>query len=601
MDVSHNARFEAMARMIPPNCITDSPAERKLFERFRCELGTEKWTVLHSQGLARRGEKPYGEIDFVVLIPSSGVFCIEVKGGAVTRQDGVWKTIGTRGAAVLKRSPFMQAREAMFALREVLDRRATPGLPIARVTFGYAVMFPDVVFRESDAEWEQWQVIDRDSLHHTLPQIFERLAAEQRLLLHVRQSEAEPTRSTVAEFLRLVRPDFEVIITRGAEIEETEERLLQLTDEQFTILDIVADNPRCLFQGAAGTGKTMLALEAARRAARNGSNTMLLCFNRLLGDWIEQRVREDNCDGRLSAGHIHQQLAKVIAKSTQEKAFRVEKANGLNDSFFMETWPFFGQLAIEECGEKIDVLVLDEAQDLLVPAMLDALNAWLTDGLAKGRWVIFGDFHRQAIFSGEHGPTMIARLEERSQFFARGSLRVNCRNTRHIGNVTALLAGFSNPPYRAGTVDGIAVDRREYSTCEEQCIALSEIVHSLLKDGVSARDIVVLSRFKFENSGVASVSGSAQFRLLPVDMPMPVRSRLPIIRFATVQGFKGMESPVVVMCDINALGDEEPQRLLYTGLSRARSHLIVLLHREILPAYRECVSRSFHQSIISDQ
>ena len=101
-----------MAKMLPHRCdasTTESAAERALFERFRDEPGTEQWTVLHSLGLARRGRKPYGEIDFVVLIPSAGVFCLEVKGGGVTRHDGVWTTTGRHGTSELKRSPFLQA------------------------------------------------------------------------------------------------------------------------------------------------------------------------------------------------------------------------------------------------------------------------------------------------------------------------------------------------------------------------------------------------------------------------------------------------------------------------------------------------------------
>ena len=374
-----------------------------------------------------------------------------------------------------------------------------------------------------------------------------------------------------------------------------------MTEEQYAALDIVEDNPRCLFRGAAGTGKTMLALEAARRAARTGQRTLFVCYNSLLGDWIKARVREDDCGGKLSGGHFHQLFTGMIGRSTYEAAFRTEKVKGIGERFFMETLPFYGQLAIEELGEKIDVLVLDEAQDLVLPLVLDALDAWLTDGLAGGRWVIFGDFHRQAIFNRETGAGMVARLEGRCPFFARAALKTNCRNTRHIGYVTALLAGFPSLPYRAGTVDGVAVDRREYSTSQEQCAALVEVIRALLRGGVPARDIVVLSGLKLENSGVAEAANNGEFRLLPTTARAPERSRLPVIRFATVQGFKGMESPVAVMCDIEALGDEEPQRLLYTGLSRARSHLTVLLHRDVLEAYRACIARSLRQSTTSTQ
>jgi hypothetical protein len=491
----------------------------------------------------------------------------------------------------------MQARKAMFALRDATRGHASTTLLLDRIPFGYAVMLPDVVFHETDPEWERWQVVDRDTLHHPLPAVFAKLNAEQRKLLHIPASEAEPTRAAVAELVRLIRPDFEVVVTRGAEIEKTEERLHALTAEQYAALDIVEDNPRCLFQGAAGTGKTMLALEAARRAARAGHATLFVCYNNLLGEWIEARVKEDDCGGKLTGGTFHRCLTALIGRSTHAAMLATERAKGANEHFFMETLPFVGQLAMEELGANIDVLVLDEAQDLLVPAVLDGFDNWLAGGLANGRWVIFGDFHRQAIFRHESGPEMIARLEERCANFARGSLKTNCRNTRHIGDVTSLLAGFPSPPYRAGTVDGVAVDRREYTTNVEQCTVLCEVIGALLKGGVPARQIVVLTHRTFENCGFAGMAKNSQFRLLSATAPAPERSRLPIIRHSTVHGFKGMESSVVIMGDIAALGDEEPQRVLYTGLSRARSHLTVLLHRDVLPAYRACLERTFQQSL----
>lgn len=58
-----------------------------------------------------------------------------------------------------------------------------------------------------------------------------------------------------------------------------------------------------------------------------------------------------------------------------------------------------------------------------------------------------------------------------------------------------------------------------------------------------------------------------------------------------------METPVAVMCDVDALGAEEPQSLLYVGLSRARSQLTILLNRAVLPAYRACVERGFREQL----
>ena len=76
---------------------TVSAAERRIFDLLKSDPNTKGWTVIHSLGLARRGWKPYGEIDFVVFIPGNGILCLEVKGGRVACKDGVWTTTNREG------------------------------------------------------------------------------------------------------------------------------------------------------------------------------------------------------------------------------------------------------------------------------------------------------------------------------------------------------------------------------------------------------------------------------------------------------------------------------------------------------------------------
>ena len=68
-----------MAKMIPPYCDENDPklaAERRVFAKLKNDPATDGWTVLHSLELTSRGHrKPYGEIDFVILVPRGGVFC----------------------------------------------------------------------------------------------------------------------------------------------------------------------------------------------------------------------------------------------------------------------------------------------------------------------------------------------------------------------------------------------------------------------------------------------------------------------------------------------------------------------------------------------
>src|SRR5205807_6159140 len=206
------------------------------------------------------------------------------------------------------------------------------------------------------------------------------LANEQRKLL--KHFESAPQRSTITTLIQLLRPDFDAVVTRGTEIEQTEERLIQLTEEQFNALDLVADNPRCLFDGAAGTGKTMLALEYARRSAHSGQATLLVCFNRLLGDWFETQTASMNFDSALVAGRYFKLLRETIMHSSFATDFlekeQVESPAVLYDRIYGD----FGSLAIEEVGTAYEVLVVDEAQDLLRPGVLDGFDAWLKGGLA---------------------------------------------------------------------------------------------------------------------------------------------------------------------------------------------------------------------------
>ncbi len=569
---------------------TSSGAERRLFDLLKQDPEMSDWIVLHSLGLSRRGKKPYGEIDFVVLVPGGGVLCLEVKGGRIACINGRWETTNRDGQTqILNRSPFLQAREGMFALRESVLNRAPPGFPPG-LLYGYAVVMPDVHFAEQSPEWERWQVIDREMLKRPVSASLLRIVAEQRRL-HQNAAPKEPSPGTLRTLQKLLRPDFELIVSRGAQIEDTEAQLLRLTEEQFDALDLLAENDRCLFEGSAGTGKTMLALEYARRSAASGKRTLFVCYNRLLGDWLTRQVAEaDNTDA-LKAGAFFKLLRDLIMRSSVSQDFREQERRGQTAELYESVYPICGMLAAEELGDHYDVLVMDEAQDLLRPGVLDVLNVWLKNGIAGGRWAVFGDFHRQAIFSDANGEELKALLLRAAPQVTRGRLTMNCRNTRNIGEETSLLSGFASPPYRLGHIVGLPVDYRYYESVEDQRDALVQVVQRLIADGVKANDIVVLSRLRLGNSGISGVNAGDTFSLVDIGESALPRSRLPIVRFATVQAFKGMESPVVILCDVDQVSGSEPQALLYVAMSRARSQLTVLIHKRARTFVAECIRR----------
>lgn len=573
-----------MAKMIPSflNDDTRSAAERDIFLALRDALGTEEWVVLHSLNLTARDKKPYGEVDFVLLIPGSGIFAVEVKGGGLECNDGAWITVDRNGSRwPLKRSPFKQAQEGMWGLRDCL-RKAMGIDVIDKVVFGSAAIFPDTNFDVASPEWADWEIIDKRACARGLVAALQRMATGHALRL--RLDGKAFTVALLGKVRQVLRPDFECVMAAGTTLALAEQQLLKLTEEQFGALDALQFNDRLLCEGAAGTGKTMLALEIARREARAGKKVLLLCFNRLLGIWLSEQTREE---ANLTAGSFHQLGWDCIDAAGLLDEFNAHKSKaGFWDQAFLElAWQ-----AVAELGATFDTLIVDEAQDLSSALTLEVLDAWLRGGIMSGRWAFFADFHRQAIFGGEQGRDNVT---SRASTLVRWRLTVNCRNTKRIARETALLAGFDRPPYRMGQVDGAPVDSTFCKDDAEAAEKLAARITRFLSEGGDPNNLVVLAPLRLANSSAASIQKGAGFLLLDASEQALSRSRQPIVRFATVQAFKGMESQEVILCDVPALGDMEQQSLLYVGMSRARLKLTLILKAELRAAFDDCRAKQF--------
>ncbi len=66
----------------------------------------------------------------------------------------------------------------------------------------------------------------------------------------------------------ILRPKFEMYQSPAARAKLLQEELKTYTEEQTEFLDAMDTNQRLFVQGPAGTGKTLLAIESARRSVR---------------------------------------------------------------------------------------------------------------------------------------------------------------------------------------------------------------------------------------------------------------------------------------------------------------------------------------------
>ena len=167
-----------MAKLLPPyidkNC--KSTGERMLYDIFKNSSFAKDWIVLHSLNLSQHTKRLYGEIDFLILIPSGGLYVMEVKGGDVRCVDGVWQfTDRFNKTCTSNVGPFNQAREAMFSLRTSIEKEFGRGHKFTKILFGFLCAFPHISFDKHSVEFEHWQILDRDIIQNGIESFFHNL------------------------------------------------------------------------------------------------------------------------------------------------------------------------------------------------------------------------------------------------------------------------------------------------------------------------------------------------------------------------------------------------------------------------------------------
>ncbi len=558
--------------MIPAYCAESAPpGEKAVFEVLRDATGTDDWTVLHSLGIAQHERQVEGEADFVIVAPNAGLLVIEVKSHlSVARgSDGSWR-LGQDRPTV--RGPFQQAQEAMHSIRDYLrskrvDLRDVPSLS--------AVWFTGLRARSvlpESPEWHPWQVLDTGDLRtaalsvaRVMGEGAQHLAA---MIKHFGYGGFGPDQATAEAIVATLRPRFEIVMTVGDRRQARESQLAQFVEEQYRALDAAADNRGVLFTGPAGTGKTFLAAESAQREVAQGRTGRLLCFNRLLGQSLREKLSDV---AGLSVGTLHQEMLRLANVSRPPP--------DANRDFWERSLP---EMALEGLAEKGaeevgDFLIIDEIQDIATDAYLDLLDLLLKGGLRDGRVLMFGDFERQAIY-GHEGAREV--LLTRAPHLASFRLSENCRNLPRIGYHVNLFGDLS-PGFREFRRIDDGIDPRviPYVSGDDQGALLRKAVNDLRDDGFDLTEIVVLSPLG-RNSVAASTSDPWLRQLLiPADGSKPPRGGL---RYSTIHAFKGLDAPAVIVTDLDASGRPNFDTLVYVGLTRATDRLTALVEKKTL-------------------
>jgi len=536
-------------------------AERALYEALRHGLD-DGWFVYHGLDILEHEHAREGEIDFLLLHREHGLLVVECKGDGVRRTgEGRWVRARGDGGEEPMQSPFAQAQEQVKTLVGELGERIRGAFP-ERFPFvhGHAVAFPlaRIVDGGLPLEAPREIVLLADDLGHVATWVQSTLAFWRKAA-----KPTAPTPLAPADFTRFRRqvlyPRLNLVETLGARISAQSAAIDRLSGEQLRVLRGCLDNRRLRVAGPAGTGKTVLALEAAQRLAREpGRRVLLVCFNKALARHLDAALGpRDAAGGTIDVMTFHELCRRGAEELGRPFEPPVDPVGA--KKFWDEVAPATLLDAVAAGhAPRFDAVVVDEAQDFHED-WSTVLEECLKDA-KTGSLLVFYD----------PGQRIFGRGAGLSNAPPRFSLTVNFRNTRAIAAVVKELGQVDMEPHdRAPDGEPPVVHPMDSPAKTRQ--RLDELVLRLLqKNDVRPHQIVVLTPHTRERSTLAGLTS-----LGGVPLASSAADREGKVLHTTIGAFKGLEADVVILVDIDPSDARCDRRARYVAASRAKHMLYV--------------------------
>lgn len=527
-----------------------SEAERTLYEAFN-QLG-EAWTVIQGVRWIGKDKATVGEIDFLVMHRQHGVLVMEVKGGVVSVADGVWTSRSQTGREVTIQDPCAQAERNRRELKRWLGGH--PQTRHLKFALFPAVALPDSVVK-GDVRPDCPADLFLDMRHLE--------AVEQRLLTifaywqaHADADNAVMSAGGIEALVSVFRT------TRGFQpqiidiFKREHKQIEEATAGQFRILRQLRFHRRATIVGGAGTGKTLLAMEKAQQLLNEGWRVLLVCYNIPLRDWLVSQMSHE----RLVVSNFHGlvRLTRGWAK-LPTNSYSFEQFLEIAPDLLLEAGEVLQQSGREHL---FDAILVDEGQDFADTWWI-GINELLQDPKDGVLYVFFDD--NQRIYQ------QITNIPMQTTPFV---LTDNCRNTQHIHQRMSAYAVYTTTPTDCLGPQGRPIDIHPLQKPSDAGKVLSRVLAQLIQhEGVETKDIIILTPASKERS-----QWKEQMRLGNYTLTWYLNDVHPhSVRVSTIHSYKGLESAVVILTELDKIRQDELQNpLVYIGISRARHHVVVI-------------------------
>ena len=522
-----------MAIMIPdkPRDFKKNSLEDIMFDALKSL--PDDFYVIHSYKYVYVNENIMyeGETDFLVFSPNHGVLCLEAKAGQVNYTGGRW-CYGD-GTEMKNGGPYNQADNNKWNLMNTIKMSPLKEL-LKRCKFLHAVWFPsirkkDLYTNRFPADFARDITMTMEDLDNPTKAILDIFAIELPSKRETDLSEADAKR-----LLREVLcPEFKIFPSRNFDVDLKKVTFHRLLKEQYGLLNYLEEQRTAVINGAAGTGKTMIAVEKATRHANDGDKVLFLCYNAYLRDHLEETHAHNNIDFLT--------IASFACKMCGTKEPDYKKAKDvIEEMYLLGTFPYVHVIVDE--GQDFGSDKIEESD------ILQVIHDTVVDN-ERGTFYVFYD--KLQLIQSENIPQYISDAD------CKLTLYKNCRNTENIATTSLKPVADRNPKLMEGAIKGVPAKMYYRKDEDSEVQKIKEIIETLEREGIT--DIVILTCKTEDKSVLTGKLTDKKFCKK---------------RFTTCRKFKGLEADAVILIDIDAETFEGKNVLrFYVGASRARLRL----------------------------
>ena len=534
-----------MAKMFPetyPKEHAQGDPEYEMFEKLR-DL-PDSFSVIYSKkfkGGARSKEE--AEIDFLVFDGCKNLICLEVKGGEIAYNgpERAWYQNGRR----MTKEPDWQASTGSHAVIEFLGRDGE------KVNINWALAFPHC---------------SRPAGSGVIPEVANELILDSTALLDLLEAVNKVCEYNESHMGRegVRRHQASVILERllrsvgfitkiGVRLLHDQQQLVQVTEQQLEVLEDLELNEKTAVMGYAGTGKTIIATEFAKRMSEAGKKVLLLFYNRAIANTVRYGLGRDS---PIECATFHG-LAKQVIGVSDAAWWRANAKK--DDREFWETHVPLKMLeSMEGHDPEYDVIIVDEGQDFK-SEWFETLEQLLVPS-TDSRFVVFYDQH-QDIFG------RWTDLPWQPEQVTKKLLRKNCRNTKEIIRYLKDLAPSEMKAFERSP-EGQPVVIKTATDISEQVEFIRQDLDKMLRDGIEPGKIVILIDSPMAESAVSKIEQVGRCKLDWMGRTYRADSRN--IQITNINNFKGLEADVVFIVSNSDHGEGSDILELYTQASRAK-------------------------------